>query len=73
MQSKKLKREKIMTDTIKRRWITKMPYRMIDQILAVKAANPQKDTSRLEERIDKMVYALYGLTEEEVRVVEGKE
>ena len=31
-----------------------------------------KDATALEEEIDRMVYELYGLTEEEVRVVEGK-
>jgi len=29
------------------------------------------DTSALEAEIDRMVYVLYGLTEEEVRIVEG--
>lgn len=30
------------------------------------------DTSALEKQIDKMVYALYGLTPEEIAIVEGK-
>jgi len=30
------------------------------------------DTSALERQIDKMVYKLYGLTEEEIAIVEGK-
>ncbi len=33
---------------------------------------PFSDTSALERQIDEMVYALYGLTPEEVAVVEGK-
>jgi hypothetical protein len=30
------------------------------------------DTSALEKQIDKMVYALYGLTPEEIAIVEGR-
>jgi adenine-specific DNA-methyltransferase len=45
---------------------------LVDQILAAKAANPKADTSGLEARIDKMVYQLYGLTEEEITAVEEK-
>ncbi|GMO32822.1 MAG: hypothetical protein Ta2B_13640 [Termitinemataceae bacterium] len=46
---------------------------LVDQILAAKAADPQADTRGLEAQIDEMVYLLYGLTAEEVQVVEGKE
>jgi hypothetical protein len=31
------------------------------------------DTSALEKQIDEMVYALYGLTPDEIAIVEGKE
>jgi adenine-specific DNA-methyltransferase len=41
-------------------------------ILVVKRAKPQADTSKWEEEIDQLVYQLYGLTEDEVKVVEGK-
>jgi hypothetical protein len=34
------------------------------------SANADVDTSDLEKQIDELVYGLYGLTEEEVRVVE---
>ena len=44
----------------------------VTQILAAKRANPQADTSKLEGEIDQLVYQLYGLTEDEVKVVEGK-
>ena len=44
----------------------------VDQILAAKKNNPQADTSELECEIDKKVYQLYGLTEEEIRIVEQK-
>jgi len=42
------------------------------KLLAAKRANPQADTTELEEQIDQMVYELYGLTEDEIRIVEGK-
>ncbi|MDP1713707.1 MAG: hypothetical protein Q8L41_03095 [Anaerolineales bacterium] len=37
-----------------------------------KSVNPQADTSKLESKIDQLVYELYGLTEDEVKIVEGK-
>jgi hypothetical protein len=40
------------------------------KILAAKAANPQVDTSALERQIDNLVYRLYNLTWEEVKVIE---
>lgn len=43
----------------------------VDQILALKKANPQADTSTLEREIDLMVYELYGLTPEEIEIVEN--
>lgn len=42
------------------------------QILAIKKDNPMADTSALEREIDLMVYELYGLSEEEIGIVEGK-
>jgi hypothetical protein len=41
-------------------------------VLAAKRADPQADTSELESEIDQLVYELYGLTEEEIKIVEGK-
>lgn len=43
---------------------------LVDQILAEKESNHNADTSVLEREIDRMVYELYGLTEEEIAVVE---
>jgi adenine-specific DNA-methyltransferase len=45
---------------------------LVDQILSAKQANPQADTSPLEREIDMLVYRLYGLTEDEIRIVEGE-
>ncbi len=44
----------------------------VNQILAIKKDNSQADTSELEAAIDRMVYELYELTEEEILIVEGK-
>ena len=46
--------------------------RLVDRILQAKAADPDADTSALEAEIDRLVYALYGLTEEEIAAVEGR-
>ncbi len=43
---------------------------VVDQILTSKARN--EPTTDLEERIDAMVYELYGLSDEEIAVAEGK-
>ncbi|MCU0446760.1 MAG: N-6 DNA methylase [Microscillaceae bacterium] len=44
---------------------------LVEQILDLKKTNPNADTSALEKEIDQLVYELYGLTEEEIRLVEG--
>ncbi len=42
-----------------------------DLILFTKQQNPQADTTALEQQIDQMVYELYSLTEEEIKMVEA--
>ena len=44
---------------------------LVDGILEKKRANPNADTKHLEQEIDKKVYELYGLTEDEIRIIEG--
>jgi hypothetical protein len=44
---------------------------LVDQILAAKAANSQADTTELERRIDTLIYRLYNLTYDEVKVIES--
>ena len=46
---------------------------LVNKIHDAKRENPAADTSALESEIDRLVYHLYGLTEEEIRIVEGKE
>ncbi len=43
-----------------------------DKILKAKQKDPYAAPYALERRIDKMVYDLYGLTPEEIAIVEGK-
>jgi adenine-specific DNA-methyltransferase len=45
--------------------------KIVNQILELKKQNPSADTTALESQIDALVYELYGLSEEEIRIVEG--
>ena len=45
---------------------------IVDQILKSKKSDVNADVSTLEKEIDQFVYQLYGLTEEEIKIVEGK-
>ncbi|HEY9703760.1 MAG TPA: TaqI-like C-terminal specificity domain-containing protein, partial [Allocoleopsis sp.] len=45
---------------------------LVTDILSLKKSNPQTDTSELEREIDVLVYELYGLTEEEITIIEGE-
>ena len=57
------------------------PYiSLIDRILIIKRdknyledLSKQKQVKEYERQIDQMVYELYGLTEDEIKIVEGKE
>ena len=42
----------------------------VNKVSLFKQDNPEADTTTLEKEIDAMVYALYGLTEEEIKIVE---
>ena len=44
---------------------------IVNQILDAKGTDPDADVSTLENEIDKLVYALYDLTPEEIAIVEG--
>jgi hypothetical protein len=45
--------------------------RLVDRILAEKTRDASADVSAWEREIDQLVYALYGLTPEEIQIVEG--
>ena len=42
---------------------------LVDKIIASKKQYPDKDISNLESKIDRLVYQLYGLTEDEIRLI----
>jgi hypothetical protein len=44
--------------------------RLVDRIIATKQRDAEADTIALEREIDQLVYALYGLTPEEIQVIE---
>jgi len=44
---------------------------IVSQIIALKKYDPMADTCALEKEVDQLVYELYGLTEEEIKIVEG--
>jgi serine phosphatase RsbU (regulator of sigma subunit) len=45
----------------------------VNSILSKLQENPDEDVIELEHKINEQVYRLYGLTEEEIRIVEGAE
>jgi hypothetical protein len=51
--------------------IVKQIEMFVDKILEVKKENPQADTTHWEREIDQLVYRLYDLTEEEIKIVEN--
>jgi hypothetical protein len=44
---------------------------LVNEIITTKKQNPSADTSLLENQIDQLVYQLYGLTEEEIKIIEA--
>jgi hypothetical protein len=44
---------------------------IVDQILIMKLQDSSADTTALETQIDQLVYKLYDLTEEEIKIIEG--
>ena len=51
--------------------IVKQIESVVEKILSAKKGNPQADTGAWEKEIDGLVYKLYELTEEEIRIIEG--
>jgi hypothetical protein len=45
---------------------------LVDKILAAKQHDAEADTTALEQEIDRHVYALYGLTDDEIKLVEDR-
>ncbi|AGT74794.1 hypothetical protein HPSA20_1586 [Helicobacter pylori SouthAfrica20] len=42
-----------------------------EQILQAKAKDPKANTQELEQKIDALVYQLYNLTDEEIKIIEN--
>ena len=47
--------------------------KLVNQILAAKRTDPDTDVSELENTVDQIVYLLYDLTPEDIKIVEGAE
>ena len=45
--------------------------KLVDKIIVVKAKMPNPDTSDAERKIDSLIYSFYGLTKEEIALVEA--
>ncbi|GHQ10876.1 type II restriction endonuclease Eco57I subunit R [Helicobacter pylori] len=46
---------------------------LVDKILALKEKDPKANTQRLEKEIDALVYQLYNLTDEEIKIIEERQ
>ncbi|MFM6009696.1 MAG: hypothetical protein ACKO99_03455, partial [Dolichospermum sp.] len=44
---------------------------LVNQILTAKKLDPKADTTTLETEMDQLVYQLYELTPEEIKIIEG--
>ena len=44
--------------------------KLVNEILITKKSNPQADTTSLETQINQLVYDMYGLTDEDIQIVE---
>jgi hypothetical protein len=58
---------KLITPSAQKKFV-----KLVDKILIAKNGDRHADTSELEKAIDRLVYQLYGLTEEEIKIVEGE-
>ncbi|ECC1851037.1 class I SAM-dependent DNA methyltransferase, partial [Campylobacter jejuni] len=45
---------------------------LVDEILKVKEQDKNANTQELENKINSLVYKLYNLTEEEIKIIEGR-
>ncbi|MGC8789781.1 MAG: Eco57I restriction-modification methylase domain-containing protein, partial [Caldisericum sp.] len=59
-----------LIDTLNYYVVSKIEY-FVNQILETKKNNSNDDVSSLEREIDQWVYQLYGLTDEEIKIIEG--
>src|SRR5690606_17192535 len=50
--------------------IITLMLRFVDQLLSIKNADHTTDSTKLEKQIDELVYKLYDLTAEEIKIIE---
>jgi type II restriction/modification system DNA methylase subunit YeeA len=64
---------KVIFETIPVKHITdEEPFiEKVTELLNIKKQTPTANTTELEKQLDQMVYELYGLTEDEIKIVEG--
>ncbi|ENT7611439.1 Eco57I restriction-modification methylase domain-containing protein [Campylobacter coli] len=62
----------IVTINSKNQKIADELINLVDEILKAKEQDKNANTSPLEEKINNMVYKIYNLTEEEIKIIEGK-
>ena len=53
--------------------IVKQMETLVDEILVAKKQNPQTDTTELEREIDHLVYQLYDLTPNEIKIIKCRD
>ena len=58
--------------TPKNKYITKRIVKLAKKILYIKKKSLNTDTSQLEQEINRLVYKLYDLKEEEIKIIEGE-
>jgi len=46
--------------------------KLVDKILKLKKENTNSDTKKIEQEIDKLVYKLYNLTKDEIKIIENE-
>lgn len=75
--SKAFRMKKIYLEELPVKQITEKeekPFKkLVTKIMEMKKKDKEADTRELEEKIDHLVYQLYGLTEEEIKIVEAQE
>jgi hypothetical protein len=69
----KLEKLKPLPIILNKKDVQKKVEAIVREIISIKRDNQDNDTSALELEIDHLVYQLYGLTDEEIKIVEGCE
>ena len=60
----------IVVKTFENKKYVERVEKLVDKIIEAKKENKDSDTKELEKEIDTLVYELYGLSEEEIKIIE---